>query len=71
MSLYEVIEWTKKNGEPLAFARLRLRLIKILSKERIALQDVTPETKVSSETLKAAQDAASEIVGRPYSQEKT
>ena len=64
-NLYEVLQWVKSNGEPMALVRMRLKLLPLTVREGIVLEEVSASTPCSAAYLSATRAIASEVVGSP------
>ncbi len=62
--LYQIINWAKANGEVKAVDRIRMKVLMLTMKEKIALATVTKDTECSPELLQAIWKAANEVVGK-------
>jgi hypothetical protein len=63
-TLYDIIEWSKANGEVKVIERIQMRILSNLINENIRLKEVTPSTVCSSELLAKVRAAASEVIGK-------
>lgn len=64
-SLYDILEWAKKNGEVKVLDRIRVHVLPVTMQEKIRINEVTPTTTCSSACLEAVRKAASNVVGKP------
>ncbi len=64
-TLFEILEWTRENGEVRAVDRLGLKIMRIAMTEGLILAAVDKQTECSEEGLVAIRKAASSVVGKP------
>jgi hypothetical protein len=64
MSIYDVVQWVRTNGDIHAINRLRLRTLATTIKEGISISQLSPQTSCSEACLETVRQAASEIVGQ-------
>lgn len=63
--LQQILEWVQREGEVMALARLRLKILPESVKEGIFLDEVTPQTKCSETYLEKVRKIAAEVTGKP------
>lgn|GEM_PF-4171679 len=64
MSLFKLNEWIKAK-EPLAFTRLSMICLPILSPLGLSLRNVQPDTKVPPDVFGEIKTKAEEVAGQP------
>lgn len=64
-TLYDILEWARKNGEPKVIDRIRVYVLPITMQEKIRINEVKPDTQCSQSCLDAVRQAASNTVGKP------
>ncbi|SES28323.1 hypothetical protein [Rhizobium sp. NFR03] len=64
-ALYDIITWTRENGEVMAESRLRMRTLPFTAREGLAFASIGPSTHASEELVVVMRKEASAVVGMP------
>lgn len=63
-SLYQILQWVKRNGDADTLARLRLKLLPETVREGIIFDRVTPDTDCSEQYLASMRRNIREMLGK-------